>query len=552
MEKEATKIFEIVLNNSASLIKEIRLQVYKLIELEGKTILPNANDNAKLLEQIKASIETFNFNSQENIFLSQIREIIKEEMQKFQTNRSYDLTEKCLIERLKKIKDFDLSLENDFKDLSSKITNSFHSQNEYYNYFMTKQEKISDMIKSYNQNIINALINLTPKLMNELRTENERVTSSITNEFSNIRDEKTTESISDSNTNSSKKNIEEQMLIDKIIAICLEKKKELDDMFYNPRFFDDKTQIAKISRQLMSFIEDLQKGYYNEQLIGVSDVSIESFIVHKIPALEELKKIEKTIKKTSDPNNQDMHQQLNDNLQENKEKNSQLNTYEEYLKRKKRIIDNFINSTTVDFANKICSTYPYSLEYSDVSPYREHFKSIWQIPAYPISEEEWDIIIEQINKNLSNFVDLLIKEDQLERKKLISKKQEETANNNKKIANTGSLFITESPNISPKSNSSYDGKLDDDLSTLIANEIKMDIFFDLIEKYNQGNPFIPINANDLKSQYNINDKIAQELAEKINTMVENYIVDKEKAKENYQPYILDEFEEEKKESMGKK
>ena len=68
MEKEATKIFEIVLNNSASLIKEIRLQVYKLIELEGKTILPNANDNAKLLEQIKASIETFNFNSQENIF----------------------------------------------------------------------------------------------------------------------------------------------------------------------------------------------------------------------------------------------------------------------------------------------------------------------------------------------------------------------------------------------------------------------------------------------------------------------------------------------------
>ena len=33
-------------------------------------------------------------------------------------------------------------------------------------------------------------------------------------------------------------------------------------------------------------------------------------------------------------------------------------------------------------------------------------------------------------------------------------------------------------------------------------------------------------------------------------MVENYIVDKEKAKENYQPYILDEFEEGKKESMG--
>lgn len=51
----------------------------------------------------------------------------------------------------------------------------------------------------------------------------------------------------------------------------------------------------------------------------------------------------------------------------------------------------------MDFANKIYSTYPYSLEYSNVSSYREYFKSIFQIPAYPITEKEWDIIIEQIN-----------------------------------------------------------------------------------------------------------------------------------------------------------
>ena len=62
---------------------------------------------------------------------------------------------------------------------------------------------------------------------------------------------------------------------------------------------------------------------------------------------------------------------------------------EEYLKRKQQIMDNFINSTVMDFANKIYRTYPYSLKDADVSSYKEHFKSIYHIPRYPISDEEW-------------------------------------------------------------------------------------------------------------------------------------------------------------------
>lgn len=174
MEKEATKIFEMVLNNSADLNKEIRMQVYKLLDLEGKLILPNANENARLLEQIQASIETFTFNSQETQFLSQVQEIIKEEMQKLQTSGNYDLMQSSLIERLKNLRNIEISLGNDFKELSSKIASSFHSQEEYYNYFMVREEKITNMIKSYNQSIINSLINLTPKLIEELKSEKDK------------------------------------------------------------------------------------------------------------------------------------------------------------------------------------------------------------------------------------------------------------------------------------------------------------------------------------------------------------------------------------------
>ena len=91
MEKEATKFFEIFLKNSDGILKELRMQFYKLLDFDGKTILPNKLDNERLLKQIKSSIETFNFNIQEIQFLSLIQEIIKEELQKVMTNRNYEL-----------------------------------------------------------------------------------------------------------------------------------------------------------------------------------------------------------------------------------------------------------------------------------------------------------------------------------------------------------------------------------------------------------------------------------------------------------------------------
>ena len=90
----------------------------------------------------------------------------------------------------------------------------------------------------------------------------------------------------------------------------------------------------------------------------------------------------------------------------------------EYLERKSLIINNFINSTAYDFASKICSTYPYSLEYSNVNSYKEHFKQIFQIPTYPISEEEWNMIIEKINDILKTFVTQITTDDEIKRANL--------------------------------------------------------------------------------------------------------------------------------------
>lgn len=87
-------------------------------------------------------------------------------------------------------------------------------------------------------------------------------------------------------------------------------------------------------------------------------------------------------------------------------------------------------------------------------------------------------------------------------------------------------------------------ELNDSISSIIASDVKMDIVFDLTEQYNKGIPFTPSTANDLKLKYSINDKYAQQLAAEINSMIQGYIQDKEKAKENYTPFVLDGFDEE--------
>ena len=86
---------------------------------------------------------------------------------------------------------------------------------------------------------------------------------------------------------------------------------------------------------------------------------------------------------------------------------------------------------------------------------------------------------------------------------------------------------------------------------MIASDIKMDIVFNLTEKYNSGIPFKPLTPNDLITKYNMNETVAQQLALEVNTMLENYIREKEYQMKNYTPFVLDRFEKETN-SMGGK
>lgn len=273
MEKEATKIFEIVLNNSSDLNKEIRMQVYKMLDLDGKLILPNANENIKLLEQIKASIETFSFNSLEAQFLNQVQEIIKEELKKFQTNSDYELMQNSLIERLKSLRSIDISLDSDFKNLASKIASDFHSQDEYYSYFMAREEKITNMINSYNQNIVNSLINLTPKLMEELK--NEKAKKSTPQE---VKQNNPTTDLNNLMNNINTK-LDDMNKIDGLINACKKRYNELQRRFSyltsgatsnvnSSKIMLEKEEIRKALKQLTELIHKLSASKYATDLMS--------------------------------------------------------------------------------------------------------------------------------------------------------------------------------------------------------------------------------------------------------------------------------------------
>ena len=91
------------------------------------------------------------------------------------------------------------------------------------------------------------------------------------------------------------------------------------------------------------------------------------------------------------------------------------NTYEE---RKKELINHFISHTIWVFTNEIKKNYPYDLSQADISQYKEALRAQLNIPAYPISDEEFDGIINMINEKLKEFVIYLISNDKNKKNEL--------------------------------------------------------------------------------------------------------------------------------------
>lgn len=87
--------------------------------------------------------------------------------------------------------------------------------------------------------------------------------------------------------------------------------------------------------------------------------------------------------------------------------------------RKQQIINNFINHYLWVYANEIKQRYyPYDMSLADISKDKESLRGALMIPAYPISDEEYDEIFNQLSEKVKEFVAQLIIEDEKKRSEL--------------------------------------------------------------------------------------------------------------------------------------
>lgn len=167
MRNDAINIFRNLLDDSDNILKKIRIEVYEKLNLGGYE---------QFNEFVKESLEHFSFNISERNFFEQIRTVVNEEIAKDNLKIKngetvdYDLFVSNLTNQLKKIGQVDINFDDDFRNLAKNINNKFPliASDEWYARLNSKKEQIISMINKYNQDIVETLINLTPKLASEL------------------------------------------------------------------------------------------------------------------------------------------------------------------------------------------------------------------------------------------------------------------------------------------------------------------------------------------------------------------------------------------------
>lgn len=162
MGNSATNIFKSVLDDSDNILKDIRNAVFEELDL-GKY--------EQLNEFVKESLEHFSFNINESNFFKQIIDVVCEEMDHIGTV-DYNLWADNLASQLKKIGQVDFSFDDDFRNLAKNINDKFPliASDDWYARLNSKKEQIINEINKCNQNIVETLIKLTPKLASELQT----------------------------------------------------------------------------------------------------------------------------------------------------------------------------------------------------------------------------------------------------------------------------------------------------------------------------------------------------------------------------------------------
>ncbi len=167
---KSLELFNFILDNAKNIEQDIRNQIYN-------SLVSNSR-NEKLQEFIKESIEHFNFNLVERNFLNQLQEV-KEELIIFTSSPSKDIDDynsfsNNLINRLRRIEaNVLISLDDDLINLANQIAKRYELgdglREELQNNLMKKRENIINKILAYNKTIVDALVKITPQLVNEMK-----------------------------------------------------------------------------------------------------------------------------------------------------------------------------------------------------------------------------------------------------------------------------------------------------------------------------------------------------------------------------------------------
>ncbi|MBQ8193291.1 MAG: hypothetical protein IJZ46_04410 [Bacilli bacterium] len=275
---EASKIFAEVLDNSSNIVVEIRNEVFKLLGINTQ--------NQQLTEYVKECLEKFSFNVVEKQFLTQIGNVVTEEISKsdakLKNNESvdYELFTSNMIERLKQVKLGNLYLDDDLKALSDEIVDRFpqinFSRDQFYSHFSSKKEQIVNMINTHNQNIVETLIKFAPQLSSELSNKDKS--------NQNVVQTPIQEPSIDSNG----------LSIDQFLSRCTQKLDEVNIMFKNGG--NSKSEIAKGFRQLKGFIESLNDKSFAQGVLDrytklnevAQGVIYDNIIFENVPMLREI------------------------------------------------------------------------------------------------------------------------------------------------------------------------------------------------------------------------------------------------------------------------
>lgn len=171
MGNSAINIFKSVLDDSDNILKDIRNAVFEELDL-GKY--------EQLNEFVKESLEHFSFNINESNFFKQIIDVVCEEMDHIGTV-DYNLWADNLASQLKKIGQVDFSFDDDFRNLAKNINDKFPliASDDWYARLNNKKEQIINEINKCNQNIVETLIKLTPKLASELQALENKAKSNL-------------------------------------------------------------------------------------------------------------------------------------------------------------------------------------------------------------------------------------------------------------------------------------------------------------------------------------------------------------------------------------